>query len=270
MSTTQTARDVSSASIVLDPHLERGREGGPRFGLLLPAGDRGCEADLASMARGSGIDLHVSRVGQACGKAKCCESSSALAGLSDRLDDAAALLPSGGGGLDVVGYACASGTAVSGLKKIAAKVHAVHPDAEVTTPLEAAIHALKSLEVERIAAVLPYRQDVAQLILSFLRVGGVETVSWACFGLDDDEDMGRIAPETLVEAVRHVDDPAAEAVLVLGTALRTADLVDELETSIGKPVVTSNQALWWHATSLMGGAEPVAGFGSLLSRPRPN
>jgi maleate isomerase len=46
--------------------------------------------------------------------------------------------------------------------------------------------------------------------------------------------------------------------------MRALGLVEALEERLGKPVVTSNQALAWHALRLAGHAAPIAGFGRLL------
>ena len=41
-------------------------------------------------------------------------------------------------------------------------------------------------------------------------------------------------------------------------------IVEELESRLGKPVVTSNQAMFWHALRLAGYTRHLDGFGRLL------
>ena len=41
-------------------------------------------------------------------------------------------------------------------------------------------------------------------------------------------------------------------------------IIEELEQDLSKPVVTSNQALVWHALRLSGYQDAVNGYGSLL------
>ena len=41
-------------------------------------------------------------------------------------------------------------------------------------------------------------------------------------------------------------------------------IIDALEARIGKPVVTSTQAVLWHLLRLAGVETPIAGFGRLL------
>jgi maleate isomerase len=46
--------------------------------------------------------------------------------------------------------------------------------------------------------------------------------------------------------------------------LRAAVCVERLEDRLGKPVITSNQAMIWRCMRLAGLNEPVPGFGKLF------
>ena len=59
--------------------------------------------------------------------------------------------------------------------------------------------------------------------------------------------------------------PEADAVFISCTALRTADVIEDIEAALGKPIVTSNQALAWHALRLMGYEDSVPGLGRLFT-----
>ena len=63
---------------------------------------------------------------------------------------------------------------------------------------------------------------------------------------------------------RAADSGDADAVLISGTGLHTASIVERLERDLGKPVVTSQVATLWHALRIMGIQEPVRGYGRLL------
>ena len=60
------------------------------------------------------------------------------------------------------------------------------------------------------------------------------------------------------------DVPTADAVLISGTGLPTAGVLDTLERELGKPVLSSNQAFLWRALRVAGVRTPVRGFGRLL------
>ena len=52
--------------------------------------------------------------------------------------------------------------------------------------------------------------------------------------------------------------------LISGTGLPTAGVLDGLERQLGKPVLSSNQAFLWRALRVAGVRTPVSGFGRLL------
>ena len=82
--------------------------------------------------------------------------------------------------------------------------------------------------------------------------------------LERDSDMVRVAPGYIAEFAAGVDRPDADAVFVSCGALRTLDVVDDLERRLGKPVVCSNQAMIWDCLRLAGIRDRFEGFGALL------
>ena len=70
--------------------------------------------------------------------------------------------------------------------------------------------------------------------------------------------------ERAYRLARQADVPDADAVLLSGTGLPTIGVLELLERDLGKPVVSSNQALLWRALRMAGVREPVPGFGRLL------
>ena len=86
----------------------------------------------------------------------------------------------------------------------------------------------------------------------------------ATFDLGGDPEMNRVSPGVLAKGARAVDDPASEAIFISCTGLRTAAIVEAIEKELGKPVVTSNQALAWEALRVAGVAEALPGRGRLF------
>ena len=82
-----------------------------------------------------------------------------------------------------------------------------------------------------------------------------------CVGLVALANDGTMAVEA---ALQLTADPAVEALFTSCTALRTAGLVDRLEAAIGRPVVTSNQAVAWDLLRQCGGGRSIPGAGRLL------
>jgi len=76
--------------------------------------------------------------------------------------------------------------------------------------------------------------------------------------------MTRIPLKAILEGALQICDPKADSLFISCTAIRAAAVAEELEVLVGKPVVTSNQALAWHSLQLLENANAVSGFGSLF------
>jgi maleate isomerase len=69
---------------------------------------------------------------------------------------------------------------------------------------------------------------------------------------------------------REVDTPQAQAVFLSGTGMPTIQILEALEQDLGKPAVSANSAMMWHALRLAGVRHPISGYGRLLaSAPNP-
>ena len=68
----------------------------------------------------------------------------------------------------------------------------------------------------------------------------------------------------LYAQVRAACPDTADGVLMVGTGLRCVGVIDALEQSLGRPVVSANQASLWRCLRLSGVRTPVPGYGTLL------
>jgi len=76
--------------------------------------------------------------------------------------------------------------------------------------------------------------------------------------------MYRVTPEFIMEYVRDMDRPDAEAIVISCGGIRSLEIIDELERQIKKPVITSNQAMFWDTMRLAGINDKIDGYGMLL------
>ena len=63
---------------------------------------------------------------------------------------------------------------------------------------------------------------------------------------------------------------AAEAVFLGGGGFRVVGAIRALEEALGRPVLSANQVLVWHALRLARVAVPVVNYGQIFSRELPN
>ncbi len=168
------------------------------------------------------------------------------------LPKTAALLPTQFG-FDVLGYACTSGATMIGEDRVDSLIREVHPLAKTTNPISASKAALAALGLKRIALVTPYPVDVTLEMQANLQAAGYETTAVATFGQSDDFTVARISADSILQAVKQIgarDD--CEGVFVSCTSLRALQIIPQAEATLGKPVISSNQALAWHMMRLSG------------------
>lgn len=172
---------------------------------------------------------------------------------------------------DAVVWACTSGSFVyrwDGAHEQVAKLSAA-ADKPASSTSFAFVRAARALGLKRVSVAASYPDDVAKLFVEFLDRGGVEVVAMSSEDIDTAAEVGRLAPEAVVElAVAH-DHPAADAVLVPDTAMRTLGVLGAIEERLGKPVLTANQVTIWEGLRLTGRC-PVRTAGQAVRRRQVN
>ena len=84
--------------------------------------------------------------------------------------------------------------------------------------------------------------------------------------LNDDFTVARISQQSVLDAVLKAgSSDLCDGVFVSCTSLRTLDILSHAEGMLGKPVVSSNQALAWHMMRLSGIKHQPDGFGRLFT-----
>ena len=119
------------------------------------------------------------------------------------------------------------------------------------------------LGVRRIALATPYSEAIETLGAVYWKAAGLDVVAHRRL-----EGVTNIYDETEARAYelgRSIDMREAEALLISGTGLPTAGIIQRLENELGKPVVTGQTAALWHALRVAGVDARVSGYGRLLA-----
>lgn len=173
-----------------------------------------------------------------------------IAGMEQRLTEAASLLPAAAG-FDVVGYACTSGTALLGAENVAQRVMDGVPTRWVTNPFTAAVAQLQDLGVRTIGLVSPYILEVAETLNSEFEAHGFVVAHSVTMNEVEEAKVSRIEPQVICNAARAcAENGPCDALFLSCTNLRTQDLLGPLSRELGMPVVSSNSALAWHMQRL--------------------
>lgn len=228
--------------------LTRGRA---RLGVLVPYTNTNLEPDLGLLSP-PGCSLHIARLGGY--DADMIPDSGQMATLGrSALDEPLTLLA--GARPDVVLYGCTSATLALGAdfdRRLVEQVQAVAAVPAITAA-GALLEALDALGIRRIAFASPYVAELNDRAIGFLAERGVETVSRAQpehpLG---NHDQGALTPGEVIDLGHRANSDAAEALVLSCTDMRAVESIETLEQALGKPVVSSNQALMFAALRALG------------------
>jgi maleate isomerase/arylmalonate decarboxylase len=222
-----------------------------RIGIVVPVSNTNLEPDMV-MLRPAGVSLHVARAGgydlvripDARQMRQFAEAS-----LDEVVDSLAAAL------VDVVLYGCTSATLALGPafdRAFQAKIEA-RAGKPAVTAAGAVAEALRDLGIERIAFCSPYTRELNAEAMKFLKLSGIDPVSDAYVGEDlGNYGQGALTPHEVFELACRADSSRAQAVVLSCTDMRSVEAIEAIEAALGKPVVSSNQALMHVAIKRLG------------------
>lgn len=228
-----------------------------RIGLVVPTGNSVVEPEFYQMAP-EGVSIHANRVAL-----KDVTRDSLLAMEHDTARSAAGIATVRVG---VITFACTSGSFVGGpgYDDKLIKIMEDETGVRATTTTSAVLNALGSLNVSRIALATPYIDEITKLEVDFLQAAGYEVTNWKGGGIIETADIQECRPEVSYRRAREVDNDRAEAIFISCTGFRTIEHIAKLESDLGKPVITSNQATFAESLRILGVNEVAPGFGSLF------
>jgi len=169
---------------------------------------------------------------------------------------------------DAIAFHCtanSTGEGEDGEARLLAALRAASPS-PVTTTATAIRAALDAFGARRIALVTPYTREVTEHEARFFVAAGYEVVALSALDLGGSDAFCSAPPETWEAALLAVrrDDVDAYVLSCANIACFTA--IGRIEAALGKPLVTSNQAVLWATLRAAGAPRPV-GLGRLMSLP---
>ena len=228
-----------------------------RIGMLLASGNQAAEPQFHAIMP-KGVSVHTTRI-RLTGS-----SEKELLSVAEGVEGATALVTDAGA--DLVLFHC---TAVSTYSKsleesIKQRIARVSGKPVAATS-EAIVAALRAFSAKRIVMISPYQQHINEREAKFLRAFGFEILGLAGLDCVTADAMMGVTPERWKSFAHEHRDDSADAYLMSCTTVRAADVAEDLERELGRPVVTSNTAAAWHCLRKLGLNDKVQGFGRLLS-----
>jgi maleate isomerase len=127
-----------------------------------------------------------------------------------------------------------------------------------------AITALHALGAQRIALSNPpwIEQHVTDAAVRYFASARLEVVFAG--GIDIPRSQTDAQPGRIYEWARSHVPPEADAIFIAGNGCRAVGAIEAIESDLGRPVITANQVLAWHAMRLAGTRAKVSGYGRLF------
>ncbi|SIR85229.1 maleate isomerase [Haladaptatus litoreus] len=245
-----------------------------RLGVIVPSSNTTVEGEFRR-ALPDGVSLHAARMPL---------ESVTVEELDSMADDAVSCAERlAHANVDVVAYACTTGSLLHG-KGFDSDLERSLSETAGTPAVATALsvkRALRALDAKRIAVVTPYTDELNDREESYLTDAGFDVVELDGRGIEANTGIGSLRPEDAYRQVREVvgeldadsasSSPsrsandfesladAVDAVFVSCTNYRTLPAIEPLESDLGIPVVTSNQATLWDALRRPGVAGDTPG-----------
>ena len=244
-----------SAEIAID--FDQGCHHRAKIGYVLLATEQTIQDDVMKL-RPDGVGIHLARV-----PIPDSITNETLTAQAELLAAAAAtLLPDGS--LDVICYACTSGSLVIGEQRVFAELSKGQPTAVTTSLITGVMRALNTVGARRIVVGTPYLDEINQREVQYMSARGFDILAIEGLNLEKDSDMVRVTPGFIKDFALTLDREDADAIFISCGALRTLDVVGEIEAIVKKPVICSNQAMIWDTLRLAGIDDRFSGYGQLL------
>lgn len=220
-----------------------------RVGVVIPSLNTLVEDDFRRYMP-SNVGYHITRVrlsktGGRVTQAELLEAGREAIGLSTLLADAR---------MDAIAFNC-TGASLSdgpgGAEELRAEIE-VATSTPSTTTIYSVVRALRAAGLTRIAHVCPFTAEFGADEANFLRASGFDVVASQGLNFTDARAAAKMTPDEIVEIALKHDHPKAEGIFLACANIRAMEATERLQQRIGKPVVTSNQAVLWDLLNMIG------------------
>ena len=216
-----------------------------RVGLIIPASNRVVEDEMAKFYP-AGVHVHVNRL-RMTGEHKL-----PLEKLKPRITDATGALTDAR--CQSVTFHCTANSTGEGDDGEKLILDAMKPAGarHVSTTATALRKALKALGSQRMVLLTPYSQPVTDHEAEFIEAAGVKVITAVGLGLKDSDAFCAATPASWRDKTLELRNTDADLYFISCANTMTFTIVDELEKTLGQPVITSNQVVVWDQMKALG------------------
>ena len=141
--------------------------------------------------------------------------------------------------LSAIAYAGTLATIAMGEERIGRTLSEARPGTAWTTPITAPLAALNRLGARRIALLSPCSLASHRILAAYIRGRGIEITEDACLDVGEDGSTAVLSKAVLRSRLLDLHGAEAQAILICGTSLRAAAIIEKLEAGTGLPVAAA-------------------------------
>jgi maleate cis-trans isomerase len=133
------------------------------------------------------------------------------------------------------------------------------------------VAAMRALGITRFVGYTPFAGELAEAFARYFTDAGFDVISMGK-PIADDEDVYQLTTEQIRDRIieKFASEPAgAEALYILGSDWRALDVMLDVETAIGVPVLHPVVVRCWYILTELGRRQPFTGKGQLLAQMPP-
>jgi maleate isomerase len=169
---------------------------------------------------------------------------------------------------DIVVFQC-TGTSMSGGvdmdKHVVSEIAKTAKRPAISTA-SAVNAALSALDAKRLVFISETKQKGHDDKLKYMREAGYDIVADRAASLEGTDVYCTTPPRFWYDTALALKDDRAQAYFISCANIQSIDVIEDLETALQRPVVTSNQAALWCALRTIGLPDVIPGLGSLFRR----
>jgi len=232
-----------------------------KLGIMPTMDDMVLEPELNCMAP-EGVAIYAARLRKPNNDTNAATQAAALNSLEDCVQALLWARP------NVICLGSTSSSFVGGVdqgKKIIQRIEKNSGGIPGTSISDALIHAIAAFGATKVSVITPYVEELNEKEREFMEESGLEVANVTGMRLLSSDDICGLEPSAIMSFARKHFHDSADLLVMSCTGLHTAPIIEKLERTIKKPVVSSNSAALWRMLRLARVDEKIPGLGRLLA-----
>jgi maleate isomerase len=160
-------------------------------------------------------------------------------------------------GVDAIAFNCTGASLSSGpegARRLRDQIHEA-TNTPATTTILSVVRALRASALRRIVHVCPFTAEFGADEAAFLRAEGFDVIASCGLNFTDAKLAAKLSPQEICDIAARLDQPQSDGLFLACANVRAMEATEALQQRLGKPVVTSNQAVVWDLLDMLGHAD---------------